>query len=352
METILVTGGTGYIGSHTCLGLINKGYDVCILDSLVNSSEKVVNDIKRILDSNKANDKGELFFFKGDLRNKKLVFDIFSEFKNKEKGIDAVIHFAGLKSVEESLDKPLKYWDSNVNTTLSLLEIMDDFECNSIVFSSSATIYQQQENTLIKENQSLNPKNPYGVTKLVVEKLLNDVFLSDPGNWKIANLRYFNPIGAHASGLIGEDPIFLNTNLFPQITKAALGKIKKIKIFGSDWPTSDGTAVRDYIHIMDLAEGHILALQYLKNEKPQISSFNIGTGHGTSVLELIKIFEKVNNVTVPYIFDLRRVGDNGFLVADCSLAKSLLGWTPKRSISDMCVDGWQWQVKNPKGYCS
>lgn len=352
MNNILVTGGTGFIGSHICLLLLEKGYELFVLDSCINSSSNSLKRIDKILENQKLDVNSKLHFIKGDLRNKSDIEKIFNYALENKKPIQGVIHLSGLKSIIQSNKNPIDYWDFNVLGSINLINIMNKFNCKTIVFSSSATIYQQQENTLIKENQSLNPKNPYGVTKLVVEKLLNDVFLSDPENWKIANLRYFNPIGAHASGLIGEDPIFLNTNLFPQITKAALGKIKKIKIFGSDWPTSDGTAVRDYIHIMDLAEGHILALQYLKNEKPQISSFNIGTGHGTSVLELIKIFEKVNNVTVPYIFDLRRVGDNAFLVADCSLAKSLLGWTPKRSISDMCVDGWQWQVKNPKGYCS
>ena len=225
---------------------------------------------------------------------------------------------------------------------------MKKYGCKTIVFSSSATIYKCNENLLIKENQILDPINPYGMTKLIIEELLNDIYKSDCENWRIANLRYFNPIGAHNSGLLGEEPLNTPNNIFPLITRVAIGEIKLLKIYGKDWPTKDGTGVRDYIHVMDLAEGHIRTLEYLLDQKPQIININIGTGIGTSVLELIKVFEEVNKVKIPFQFAERRHGDNAFVVADNSLARSLLKWEPKFAISDMCRDGWQWQIRNSR----
>ena len=343
MQTILVTGGTGYIGSHTSVELISKGYNVCIVDSLINSSEKIILDIKKILKlKKKTYDTGKLYFRKGDLRNKKFLFDVFSEFKNMGNNISAVIHFAGLKSVEESLNYPLKYWDSNVNSTVSLLEIMNEFDCNSIVFSSSATIYKPNEDIKLTEDCLKGPINPYGKTKLTIEKILEDVFISNPKKWKIGNLRYFNPVGAHDSGIIGENPQNKPTNLFPILLDVAKNKNKELYIFGNDWPTKDGTCIRDYIHVMDLADAHLNALDFLQNNNPQIISLNIGTGNGTTVLEIVEKFMEVNNILVPYKFKGRRKGDASSVVADNSLAIETLKWKPKRNIVDMCFDSWKW----------
>ena len=262
----------------------------------------------------------------------------------------AVIHLAGLKSVRESCLKPLIYWENNLISSINLINVMDQFNCRNIVFSSSATVYKNKFNSLLSEKDFCEPVNPYGQTKLAVDNLLKDLYQSSPSEWRIASLRYFNPVGSHFSGLIGEDPLGDPNNLFPQITRVASGKLEKIKIFGSDWPTPDGTGIRDYIHIMDLADGHISVLNYLLNTKPQILTLNLGTGKGTSVLQLIKIFEKVNNVVIPYSFEDRRQGDNAFVVADNSLAVSILKWFPKGNIEQICADGWNWQLKNPKGY--
>ena len=266
------------------------------------------------------------------------------------KKIESVIHFAGLKSVFDSVINPIKYWDTNVSGTINLLKIMQKYSCKNIVFSSSATVYKFKEIGKFNENDICAPVNPYGNTKLTIEKILKDVDKSEPNKWRIASLRYFNPIGAHQSGLIGEDPLQTPNNIFPRITGVANGKLDLIKIFGSDWPTEDGTCIRDYIHVMDVAEGHLLVLNYLLRENPQFLTLNLGTGRGISVLELISTFEKVNKVKIPFIFDKRRVGDNASLVADNSLAKSILNWTPKRNIEDMCKDGWNWRLKNPNGF--
>ena len=350
MATILVTGGAGFIGSHTCIYLLNNGYQIYVLDSFINSSSIVLKKIPNLVNQNQNWIKENLRVFKGDLRKEsdiKKVFDF--AFKNNTP-IDAVIHFAGLKAVGESLKNPLKYWDFNVLGTISLLKIMEKFGCNTLVFSSSATIYRPNNDQLINENNKLEASNPYGITKFVIEKLMNDVFNSNPNLWRIINLRYFNPIGAHPSGLIGEDPLGIPNNLFPQITKVAVGILQKIEIYGRDWPTSDGTGVRDYIHVMDLAEGHLRSLEFLLNQKPQILSINLGTGKGTSVLELINSFKEVNNVEIPYSFTDRRKGDLAYVVADNKLAKSILKWCPKRTIKEMCKDGYLWQLNNPRGY--
>ncbi len=349
MNSILVTGGAGFIGSHTCLSLLKKGYTVYVLDSYINSSPVPLQRISIILEKENVKIDDKLTILKGDLRKESDIKKIFEIALKKNKPIEAVVHFAGLKAVGESNKKAIKYWDFNVLGTISLLKVMEDYDCWNIVFSSSATIYRPKKNSLMDENHELGPSNPYGVTKFVIEKMLNDAFRSNQ-KWRIINLRYFNPIGAHPSGLIGEDPLGIPNNLFPLIMQVAIGKINEIKIFGKDWPTKDGTGIRDYIHVMDLAEGHLKALEFLINEKPQICNINLGTGIGTSVLELIKTFEKINNVKIPYVFTGRRKGDNAFVVADNSLAQSNLNWIPKMNIEHMCRDGYLWQINNPNGY--
>ena len=345
MKTILATGGTGYIGSHTCVELLKKGYKVIILDSLVNSSEKVISKIKFLL--NDKNISNNLTFIKGDINDEKLLNNIFKLAIEKFEPISCVMHFAGLKSVAESLSNPLQYWHNNVGGSIILFKIMEKYKCRTVIFSSSATIYQINEDKLLNESSPINPINPYGQTKLAIERLLKDLF--EKGNdWRIANLRYFNPIGAHQSGLIGENPKGIKNNIFPILNRVAIGEIEKLEIYGNDWPTYDGTGVRDFIHVMDLAEGHIEALNYLDNNGPQILNLNLGTGQGTSVLDLIKIFENVNKVKINYEFTKRRKGDYGIVIADNSLAQSLLKWLPKRSIEEMCVDGWKWQNENLK----
>ena len=345
MKTILATGGTGYIGSHTCLELLKKGYKVIILDSLVNSSEKVISKINFLLNDKNLNN--NLTFIKGDISDEKLLDHIFKLAKEKYEPISCVMHFAGLKSVSESLTNPLQYWHNNVGGSIILFKLMEKYECRTVIFSSSATIYQINEDKLLNESSPTNPINPYGQTKFAIERLLKDLF--DKGDdWRVANLRYFNPIGAHQSGLIGENPKGMKNNIFPILNGVATGEIEKLKIYGNNWPTYDGTGVRDFIHVMDLAEGHIKSLEYLENNEPQFLNLNLGTGKGTSVLGLIKIFENVNKVKINYEFTKRRKGDYGIVIADNSLAKSLLKWTPKRSLEDMCVDGWKWQNENLK----
>ena len=347
---VLITGGAGFIGSHTCITLLEKGYEIIVLDSYINSNIESLNRVKSIIKSHQIGSNFFIKIFRADLRDEKILNDIFLEAQRSDNPIRAVLHFAGLKSVKDSVVNPLKYWDANLNSTIKLLNVMDKFNCRTIVFSSSATIYGRISSRTLLEDTEINPINPYGNTKYVIEKLLNDIYKSKPNKWKIANLRYFNPIGAHPSGKIGEEPIGLPNNIFPFITKVAAGQIEKVKIFGKDWETNDGTGVRDYIHIMDLAEGHLLALEYLINNKEQIINLNIGTGKGTSVLELINTFKSTNKIDIPYEFSSRREGDVASLVADNSLAMSCLNWSPKRTLKQMCLDGWRWQSLNPKGY--
>ena len=352
MKSVLVTGGAGFIGSHTCLLLLKKGYDVFIIDSFINSSEASIKAILLTLEAQNLDIREKLHLIKGDLKYKKDIEKVFQLSLKLKRKIFAVIHFAGLKSVSESINEPLEYWENNVIGTINLLRIMEKNNCKTIVFSSSAAVYKAKPDKLLRENDICEPVNPYGYTKLTIERILCDLFKRNPSQWRIASLRYFNPAGAHYSGLIGEDPFGKPNNLYPQITKVAIGKLDEIKIFGSDWDTKDGTGIRDYIHVMDLAEGHLSALNFLLNEKPQNLTINLGTGKGTSVLELIKIFEKVNSVNIPFSFDNRRSGDNAFVVADIALAKSRLNWEAKFSIEDICRDGWNWQLKNPNGYNS
>ena len=348
--SILVTGGAGFIGSHTCLNLLEKGYEVYVIDSFINSSPESLKRVMQIYKRNQNKLDNKLNLYKGDLRNKSLLEEVFTIAKNNGNNIEGVIHFAGLKSVKESIKEPLLYWDSNVNSSLNLLEAMKNNHCHTIVFSSSATIYGNVNANKIKESCRINPINPYGNTKAVIESLLSDVYASNESLWRVANLRYFNPIGAHSSGLIGENPNGIPNNIFPFITNVALGNLSELKVFGNDWPTPDGTGVRDYIHVMDLADGHIKTLEYLLKNKPQIQCLNLGTGKGTSVLDLINSFQEVNEVKIPFEFSNRRNGDVAKLVADNSLVKSLINWTPKKSLIDMCRDGFKWQTLNPNGY--
>tara|TARA_B100000212_G_C27381459_1_gene537293 strand:+ start:2684 stop:3742 length:1059 start_codon:yes stop_codon:yes gene_type:complete len=348
MKSILITGGLGYIGSHTSLVLLEKGYEILIIDSLVNSKKQTLERIKKILNKKNKKIENKISFFEGDLRNKKFIEDVFNFALKMKKPIEGVIHFAGLKSVGESVKFPLNYWDNNVISTINLLKVMQENFCNTLIFSSSATIYGISDNEIIKEDSNINPINPYGTTKATIESLLKDIFNSQPDIWRIANLRYFNPIGAHYSGLIGEEPIGKPNNIFPIITRVAAKEIDQLMIFGNDWDTIDGTGIRDYIHVMDVADGHVEAIEYLWEKSPQLLSFNLGTGKGTSVLELINIFQKVNNVNVPFIFTQRRLGDSCKVIADNNLATNLLNWKPKRTIEDMCIDGWKWQQYKQK----
>ena len=350
MDSVLVTGGCGYIGSHTVLSLLEKGLNVYVIDSHDNSSPLVIPRIKKFFKNQKFKLPNNLYLIKGDVRNIKDLEKVFLKSKNKGDTINGVIHFAGLKAVEESLKYPLCYWDNNLVGTINLIKVMQKFDCKTLIFSSSATIYSNSLSKELKENSLIKPINPYGRTKATVEILLKDIFQSD-NSWKIINLRYFNPIGAHSSGLIGENPVGIPRNIFPLILKVASKKMSELKVYGNDWDTKDGTCVRDYIHVMDLADGHIEALKYLQNNDPQIVNLNLGTGKGNSVLDLINIFQKVNNIEVPYSFTKRRKGDQAKIVADNSKILSTLNWLPKKSLESMCLDGWNWHLMNPNGYC-
>ncbi len=337
---ILITGGAGFLGSHTCLTLIEKGYKISIIDSFINSSIKTIQGIKKILKIARININDNLNFYKGDLRDKEFIIKIFEDAIKNNHPIRNVIHFAGLKSVSESMKKPFLYWENNVYGTINLINVMNQYYCNTIVFSSSASIYDDSSQKLIDENFLINPTSPYANTKETIERFLKDIFNSSSNKWKIANLRYFNPIGAHPSGIIGEELTSHTTNIFPIIMKVALKKIPELKIYGNDWPTKDGSGVRDYIHVMDIASGHLKALKFLNENNPQIINLNLGTGKGTSVIELIKTFEKVNKVNIPYSFSDRREGDKGFVVADNKMALSILEWKPEKNLEEMCIDGW------------
>ena len=349
MKNILVTGGTGFIGSHTCFSLLSEGYNVYAIDSLVNSSKKSLLNIEEIFRSKDIDISNKLRFFEGDIRKKDFINYIFKTALKEKKPIDGVIHFAGLKDVAESVIKPFNYWENNVFGSYNLIKSMKENNCKTIVFSSSATVYGFAPENLLSEKNQLRPINPYGSTKLAVENLLNDITQDANENWKIAILRYFNPIGSHESGLIGENPLQKPNNIFPIIINSAYTK-EKLKVFGNDWPTKDGTCIRDYVHVMDLADGHIKALDFLFKNKTQLIKLNIGTGKGHSVLDLIKTFEDANNVSVPFEFDKRRDGDVCHLVADNTKAKSILNWSPAKSLKEMCIDGWRWKNINPKGY--
>jgi UDP-glucose 4-epimerase len=329
-ETILVTGGTGFIGSHTCVELLEAGYKVTILDNLCNSEATVVSRIGQISGTEPA-------FIEGDIRDKNLLNDVFSD-----GAIAAVLHFAGLKAVGESVKLPQKYYENNVEGTSILLTAMQQAEVSTLVFSSSATVYGDPKSVPISEDFPRKATNPYGDTKLKIEDMLAAKYQAQR-EWRIARLRYFNPVGAHQSALIGESPSGVPDNLMPFISQAAAGIRDELNVFGDDYNTPDGTGVRDYIHVVDLAKGHVAALNYL-NTNPDLLTVNLGTGQGVSVLEMIKTFETVNNCTVPYSVTGRRPGDIARCWADTSLANRLLSWKATRNLEDMCRDTWRWQL--------
>ena len=336
MKNILVTGGAGYIGSHTCVELAKAGYGVIVVDNLVNSKYEAVRRMEKIIGK-------PVKFYENDILDAAALDKIFTENR-----IDAVINFAGLKAVGESVEKPLEYYHNNITGMLVLLEVMRAHGCKNIVFSSSATVYGNPHAVPIKEDFPLSATNPYGRTKLFIEDILRDLYKADK-SFNIAILRYFNPVGAHESGLIGEDPNGIPNNLCPYITKVAVGKLAKVRVFGNDYPTPDGTGVRDYIHVCDLAVGHVLALRKLF-ENSGLYTVNLGTGIGYSVLDVIKAFSKALGKEIPYEFAPRRAGDIPECYADPSLAESLIGFRTTRSLDDMCRDALNFQLKNPNGY--
>ena len=335
-QKVLVTGGAGYIGTHTCVELLNKGYDVVVIDNFSNSCAESLKRVEQI--TGKA-----VTTYEGDVRNKQLLNKIFTDNK-----IDWVIHFAGLKAVGESCEMPVEYYDNNIGGTLALVEVMREHGCKRIVFSSSATVYGDPEVLpLTEECATGGTTNPYGTSKYFQEIILNDVYKSDH-DWTVVLLRYFNPVGAHESGLIGEDPKGIPNNLTPYIAKVAIGELKEIGVFGNDYDTPDGTGVRDYIHVVDLALGHVVAID--KINKSGVYVYNLGTGVGYSVLDVIHAFEKACGRKLPYVIKPRRAGDIAACYADASKAKRELGWQAHLGIDEMCASLWNWQTKNPRGY--
>lgn len=333
---VLVTGGAGYIGSHTVVDLLDNGYEVVVADNLCNSKIAVIDRVKKITGK-------DFKFYQCDVCDIDKLRELFEAEKP-----EAIIHFAGLKAVGESCQKPLEYYSNNLISTLHLLQVMREFGCKNFVFSSSATVYGQPKSVPIKEDFPLSTTNPYGTTKLMIEDMLRDIYKAD-NSLNIAILRYFNPIGAHKSGLIGEDPSGIPNNLMPYITQVAIGKLKQLSVFGNDYPTCDGTGVRDYIHVLDLARGHILALKKLATGSGLVT-YNLGTGKGYSVLQMVKAFEKASGKAVPYVIAPRRPGDIAECYADASLAKKEIGFECRYDLKDMCEDSWRWQVNNPTGY--
>jgi len=337
MSKLLVTGGAGYIGSHTVVELIEAGYDVVVYDNLSNSFRVSLDQVTQITGK-------QVTFVLGDICDLNALNTLFSAH-----AFDAVIHFAGLKAVGESVERPLKYYENNVCGSLQLFKAMSDNNVKTIVFSSSATVYGDPVELPLNEKMPTGvPKNPYGMSKLMIENILADLYRAD-NQWRIARLRYFNPVGAHPSGLIGENPVGIPNNLMPLITQTALGELEKLLVFGGDYPTSDGSGVRDYIHVVDLAKGHLAALERLKQHSGMITT-NLGTGEGYTVLQMIEAFERVNNVKVPYQIVDRRPGDVAACYADTRYAKELLGWVAELGISDMCRDSFNMQIMKPNGY--
>ena len=334
---VLVTGGAGYIGSHTCVELLENGYGVVVIDNLVNANPESLKRVEQITGKT-------VKFYEGDVRDEALLRRIFSE-----NDISCVIHFAGLKAVGESVEKPWEYYDNNLNTTLVLTKVMKEVGMKNIIFSSSATVYTSDNEMPLKETSRTGGcTNPYGWTKYMTEQILSGISHADP-DWSVVLLRYFNPIGAHKSGLMGENPRGIPNNLMPYITQVAIGRRKMLSIFGNDYPTPDGTCVRDYIHVMDLAKGHVAAVKYATENKGT-EVFNLGTGVGYSVLDTVNTFMEVNHVDVPYQIVGRRAGDIATCYADPAKSKEVLGWTAQETLADMCRDSWNWQQKNPEGY--
>lgn len=338
MSTVLVTGGAGFIGSHTSVELLNAGYDIIILDNFVNSKPESLKRIKELTGK-------DFKFYQADIRDEEAMTKVFAENK-----IDAVIHFAGLKSVPQSVKEPLNYYDNNIAGTVCLCRVMDKAGCKKLVFSSSATVYGSKNPSPLREDMPTGgTTNPYGTTKYFIEQILQDLCVSD-SEWGVSILRYFNPIGAHKSGRIGEDPNGIPGNLMPYITQVAIGKLECLNVCGNDYPTPDGTGVRDYIHVVDLAKGHVAAIEKLN--KPGVYTYNLGTGVGYSVLDVIRAFEKACGKKLPYVIKPRRAGDIAACYADASKAERELGWKAELGIDDMCASLWKWQSKNPKGYKS
>lgn len=335
--SILVTGGAGFIGSHTCVELLNAGYDVVIVDNLYNASEKAVDRVKEITGK-------DLKFYQVDIRDREGLNEVFDK-----EDVESVIHFAGLKAVGESVQKPLEYYENNIGGTITLCDVMRSHRVKNIIFSSSATVYGDPAFIPITEEC---PKgvctNPYGWTKWMLEQILTDLHTADP-EWNVVLLRYFNPIGAHKSGMIGEDPKGIPNNLMPYITQVAIGKLECLSVFGDDYDTHDGTGVRDYIHVVDLAIGHVRAVEKLK-EKDGVSVYNLGTGNGQSVLDMVKAFGKACGKEIPYVIKPRRAGDIATCYCDASKAKKELHWEAERGLEEMCEDSWRWQSQNPNGY--
>jgi UDP-glucose 4-epimerase len=335
---ILITGGAGYIGSHTCVELLKAGYQVIVVDNLSNSHPESLSRVEELTGKGYE-------FFEVDLLNRQGLEEVFSKYH-----IDAVIHFAGLKAVGESVSMPLHYYHNNITGTLILCDVMKKYGVKNLVFSSSATVYGMPDQVPINEDFPLSATNPYGRTKLMIEEILRDLHVAD-NSMSIALLRYFNPIGAHESGVIGEDPNGIPNNLMPYVTQVAVGKLKELQVFGNDYPTVDGTGVRDYIHVVDLALGHVKALEKVMSSSG-VEAYNLGTGQGYSVLELVSAFERVSGVKVPYRIVERRPGDVAVCYADVTKAEKELGWVAERGIEEMCKDSWRWQQKNPDGYKS
>ena len=334
---ILVTGGAGYIGSHTCVELLDLGYGVVVIDNLCNSNPESLNRVKELTGK-------EVKFYEGDVRDETLLRKIFAENQ-----IDAVIHFAGLKAVGESVAQPWRYYDNNLNSTLVLTKVMTEVNVKKLIFSSSATVYNGANEMPLREDSLTGGcTNPYGWTKYMTEQILSGLCVADK-DWSVVLLRYFNPIGAHESGRIGEDPRGIPNNLMPFITQVAVGRREKLSVFGNDYDTPDGTGVRDYIHVVDLAKGHVAAASYV-NQNPGCEVFNLGTGTGYSVLDMVNTFASVNEVAVPYQIVDRRPGDLATCYADPAKSEKLLGWKAEKSLADMCRDSWRWQKNNPMGY--
>lgn len=333
---ILLTGGAGFIGSHTYVELLNAGHEAVIVDNFYNSSVQVIQRLEKITGK-------PVVYYDVDVCDKNALSEVFG-YHN----FDAVIHFAGYKAVGESVIKPLEYYRNNLDSTLSLCEVMRSHKVNRIVFSSSATVYGVTDDMPLVETMPTGCTNPYGWTKYMIEQILQDIAHAD-ADWSVALLRYFNPIGAHESGLIGEDPVGIPNNLMPYITQVASGKLKELRVFGNDYATPDGTGVRDYIHVVDLAKGHVAACQFLMKKKG-CDIFNLGTGAGYSVLDLVKTFEKVNDLPIPYVITERRAGDVARCFANPVKAKTMLGWEAQKTLEDMCRDAWRWQSANPEGY--
>jgi UDP-glucose 4-epimerase len=336
MKKILVTGAAGYIGSHTCVELLNEGHEIVAIDNLSNSKAVALERVRKIT--------GKDFpFFNGDVCDTKILREIF-----RANSIGSVIHFAGYKAVGESVEIPLKYYENNLISTIHLCRIMDEFDIRKIVFSSSATVYGACETVPIREDAPLWCTNPYGWTKFMNERILEDLAVSD-SRWSVVLLRYFNPIGAHESGLIGEDPNGIPNNLVPYIAQVAIGKLEVLPVYGDDYPTKDGTGVRDYIHVVDLAKGHLRAIEYAESLGGS-DTINLGTGIGYSVFEMVKAFEKASGLSIPYTVVGRRPGDVASCYADPQKARDVLGWKTEKDIEQMCADTWRWQTMNPQGY--